>query len=464
MFWKIFFWIYLIVTLVSFQFPLLLVITNPVFIFDILFSLFNLLVSVGLYIYAYNRRVFSHLLWKVVFIVLGVFLISSIADYFNLGLGSLLAKLNVTGQSDGSTHVSDQGNLLSYIVLFLYLFPLYALYRLGFNYQSRQPEPSTEVDQKPIQKEESTTLPSQPSGSGEYKNTHSLRGRIHLVIIIVTIAAAVAFFRYAEKHCTDGFLISCGMGLSFLFYLGVAILVSFIVISTVLWKIFLHKKGASVKRILVIYGLSYLVTFGAPVITDALSTGLGVLVALPSYLQFKNLFPSIESNYTIVNFSEQPVIDESSQKYLSLEVLFDVEVEKSGHYDVATVVSSSTSPWDTHPYFGHEGYPYNEEGSFEDVYIAEDTPHHFSFQLFPKRNLQEKKPDGPYYFTIIFDPHDDAKYHDRDRGLVITGDTSMRDWYKEHSFDILVTSDERLISQKYQFEDFLLEGKELDWE
>jgi hypothetical protein len=335
---------------------------------------------------------------------------------------------------------------------------------LGFNYQSKQPEPSTEVDQKSIQKEESITLPSQSSDIDERKQAHSIRGWVHLFIIIVTIAIAVAFFGYAKKHCSDGLFISCGMGLSFLFYLSIVILVSFTVISTVLWKIFLHKKRVSVKKILVIYGLSYLVTFGAPVIIDVLSTGLGVLAGIPSYLQFKSHIPSIESNYKIENFSEQPVIDESRQKYLSLEVSFDVKVEKSGHYNVATVVSSSTSPWDTHPYFGHEGYPYNEEGSVENVYIAQDTPHHFSFQLFPKRNFQEKKPDGPYYFTIIFDPQDDAKYNDRDRGLVITGDASMRDWYREHSFEILVTFDERLISQKYQFEDFLLEGKELDWE
>ena len=123
MLWKIYFWIYSILTIIG-----LLVLIQYLVNFNLadwLSGLESILLVLGLYSYIFGKKIFSKKVWKIVFWVMLVFWIQTLLDIFVLSgmIEKLLPFLKI------SIPISSAEAVMSIIIS---LPGLLAIYRLGY--------------------------------------------------------------------------------------------------------------------------------------------------------------------------------------------------------------------------------------------------------------------------------------------------------------------------------------------
>lgn len=119
MVWKVYFWIYFIITLIG------IVIVLPQLgefnIWDLFSSLINIIFVIGLYAFAYSKKVFDVKLWKIIFYITMLYFTLDVIDLFILPLEFFHTK---------ALSVSRGAAIFSWLMSAPIV---YSIYKLGFS-------------------------------------------------------------------------------------------------------------------------------------------------------------------------------------------------------------------------------------------------------------------------------------------------------------------------------------------
>jgi len=125
MWWKIYFWVILVLTVVG-MFGLLQ--NAPLAFIDVIDLVWSIFLLIGIYAYVYKKKIFSADAWKGIFYISILFLIISFLDLYILPKGFMedtLPFLKSNIPSDDSNSI-----LFAWVLL---LPAVYVVYQLGFN-------------------------------------------------------------------------------------------------------------------------------------------------------------------------------------------------------------------------------------------------------------------------------------------------------------------------------------------
>jgi len=81
MFWKIFFWVIVVLTLIG-----MISIANqtPLVFADVLGLILNIILMIGLYVFAYHKKIFTPQIWKIIFWIVIIFFVEAILEIYIL--------------------------------------------------------------------------------------------------------------------------------------------------------------------------------------------------------------------------------------------------------------------------------------------------------------------------------------------------------------------------------------------